>query len=388
MGESDQQMSPERYAIEQAISRIDAEKESLDSFMVHVKWIVSVVSSIVIVVVGFVSFLGISNLSEVSKQIADDARSRVRQAIQFDEENIADLAKLNAELKRAQSEYKENREAIDALKELKELASVDRQDPFFALESLQRFEEENATAANRGTALKLLANIIKAGEQAIADPNTLFNSSVIAARLEFHSESVKLAVLAEHWRPSIAHRALKAQATEVLGQSFRLDGDSLVQLDADPNEVRTTAWKTLLAMVKEAPRDESEQIYSRASNVAVRNSSAGYYRQLIDAIVTSEAERPDQLTSYAYATLANLYSWDGAPDWKQKHWSAVEKALIKVKGESPAVSWYPHTAEDLLKNAVRLDTYEQLFELSDSLGIPVKFWRAQMDNAIDDIAAQ
>lgn len=91
MAEDGNRTDNERYVIEQAIARLDSERERIDAFMLHVKWIVSVTSSIVIVIVGFVSILGISNLNEISAQLAENARSQVRIAIDSDESNMRSI---------------------------------------------------------------------------------------------------------------------------------------------------------------------------------------------------------------------------------------------------------------------------------------------------------
>ena len=338
----------DRYAIEQAIARLDADKNRVDAFMVHVKWIVSVVSGIVIAVVGLVSFLGITNISDVSKQLAENAESQVRIAIDKDKENLEAIKDLNKDLEEARAEYKKNKESIDALAILKELEGVDRQDPHFAYKRLERLETEEPTPADRGTALKLIAIIVKAGEEGLAEPTLLFNAAESANKLNFEQEAVKLAVLAEHWRPSLAHRALRAQTTEVFGRTFKLVEGSLQQMDTAPDKVRGSAWKDLLDMVIEAPRVEGELIYARASNVAARNRGAGYYEQLVDAILKSEKLYPEKLTSYAYITLADIYARQGAVDWKDKYRAAMEKSVNLHKEESPAATWYGATQERLL----------------------------------------
>lgn len=369
---------PERFAIQQAIGRLDADKQRFDAFMVHIKWIVSAVSSIVLIGVGFVSFLGISNLNDIGQQLAENAKAQVRNEIEGNEQNIASISTLTKELQKAEKQYHTYKEYIDSLDVLRELESVDRQDPYFAFERLERLESEDSTPANRGTALKLLANIIEAGERGIADPNMLFNSSVAAERLNFQLEAVKLAVLAEHWQPSLPHTAVRAQTTEVLGQTFKVEGNKLQPAELLPKEVRKKAWKDLVDMVSQAPRVGGEHIYSRASNVAVRNRAEGYYQELIDTIVESEESSSGNLTSYAYAKLAQMYVWQGSEGWKASYVNATKKALHALSSESPGATWYDQTIDALIAEASRVDAEAEFMELSKASGLGEEFWITRM----------
>ncbi len=380
MAEGDHRFDLQKYAIEQAIGRLEHENDRVDAFMVHVKWIVTVVSSIVLVVVAFVSFLGISNLNEVSRQVAEDAKTRVRFAIQQDKQNIVELATLNKNLAQAQEDYQENREAIDALSVLKDLTSLDSADPHFAYERVRRLDAKSFTPESRGAALKFLTLIIEAGEKGVADPNTLFNAAVTAAQLSLELESVKLAVLAAHWRPSRSHRARKAQATESLGKTFQLVDGHLELLDLSPAQVRKSAWNDLLEMVREAPRVEGEHIYSTSANVAVQNRSAGYQSQLAETILESERLHPNRLTSYAYLTLARMYAREGANDWEEKFWEATRAALRKLKGESPIVSWQEHSIDDIFQTVLRLDLLEPFLVVAEAEGFSSAYWNRVLNN--------
>ena len=97
--------------------------------MVHVKWIVSVVSGIVLIAVGFVSFLGVSNLNEITKQLSENAKSSVRNEIDRQERNIGAL---QIELSSVLAAYDKNKAAIESLGLLRELAVGGRPDPHYA----------------------------------------------------------------------------------------------------------------------------------------------------------------------------------------------------------------------------------------------------------------
>ena len=343
------------YALEQAVARLDADKDRLDAFMVHIKWIVSVVSSIVLIVVGFVSFLGVSNLNEITNQLSQNAKSYVRIAIDQENGNMSAIESLSERLQSAQVDYESHRAAIDSLALLAELEAVDRQDPHYAFSRLRELDTQEMTPENRGAALKLLANIIDAGVQGIADPNLLFNTAVLAENLGFYLEAAKVAVLAEFWRPSPSHRAVSAQTAETLGQRFELVEGSLRAKNTPPNEVRTLAWSDLLNMVADAPRVEGEHIYSRAWNVAHRNQSVGYFDEVIDAILESEKMHPNRLTSYAYATLAQIYIYQASEDWNAKSQAAMLKAIELLEEESPMATWYNSTLKTLSELSVGVE---------------------------------
>lgn len=339
--------------------------------MVHVKWIVSVVSSIVIVVVGLISFLGIKSINDISTQVSKDVKVSIKHELSRDQNNIESINQLFKSLRNAQADYKTNRKAIDALSVLKMLPTDSKNDPHFAYSRLTKLEDAKSTVENRGAAKVLLDDIIRSGESGIAEPNTLFNASVVAARLEFQLEAVKLATLAEHWHPSISHKAMKAERDHKLGKQFQLIEKQLQPVSGKLHEIRRSAWISLLDLVRSSPRLRSEQVYSRAGNVA---RSFGYYKQLIEAIVFSEQKTPAQLTSYAYATLATAYIQQGNADWKVNYWAAVRKAIRKLKGESRGASWYAHTVQDITKTAMRVDEIQKLKKIADEEGFSVGIW--------------
>jgi|GEM_PF-4793793 len=384
MADHEYEKSPERFAIEQAIARVDAESSRIDAYMIHVKWIVSVVSSIVIVVIGSVSFLGLSSLSDISAQVASDAQSQVRQAIQGHSENIQHIENLTAQLSTAVADYEKSKEAIQSLSVVNALAELDlvKVDPSYSYKRLSTLEKEETTPQNRGAAFKLVASLIESGLEGTIDSNTLFNASVSASRLDFNFEAVKLAVLAEHWFPSVVHRALKAQHLAQFGRDFTVQDGALVIVEDEIEAVRARAWQDLLGMVGEVYRAGSEQVYSRASNVAVRFRSYGYQRELAQAIERSSQTNHDKLTSYAYATLAKMYAWQGDSGWEPKYWRAVESALVKLKEEPPTATWFDDSVSDLLRNANRIDRLDELIKLSKALGYTEKFWSQNAQRAL------
>ena len=235
-------------------------------------------------------------------------------------------------------------------------------------------KKEKYTPAERKTALELLANIIEAGERGIAEPELLFRTSILARNMDFELESVKTAVLAEHWRSIPAHRARRATAEQVLGQSFRLVNGSLQKVELPPSEIRRLAWQDLLTMVTEAPRGEGEEIYLRAEIVARIKGGNEYYEELIGAIVESEKLHPEKLTSYAYATLAKVYGVLGSTNWRSDYLAATVKSLKRLKQESPAASWYKSCVRIHRTTAKRLNLYIEFLDLASREGLPSEFF--------------
>ncbi|MCY4003307.1 MAG: hypothetical protein OXF33_06350 [Rhodospirillales bacterium] len=369
MTDYDEQKSPERYAIEQAIARLENDKDRVDAFMVHVKWILGSVGSFVLILVAGASFLGITSVKDIQDELAMDVASLVDSAIKQNEDQLESVDRLNSNLQNAQTVYEDNKRAIEALAILGEMEDLGRRDPQFAYIKLEELEDEEITQVSRGTALKLLESIIDAGQLGIADPNLLYNATITANTLSMQLEAAKLAALAAHWRPTASHRAVKSRTSEVLGREFYLEGGELKETSASPDEVRRSAWNTLLALVREGPRQEGEHIYANAWNVAVRNRSSGYYQEMINTIRESESAHPAQLSSYAYVMLARLLAHQGDTNWEGQYRQAVQEAVRRLKQEPPTASWYDVSKQHLVREAHRLDRLQPLLELATQEGL-------------------
>lgn len=342
-----EQQSPERYAIEQAISRLENDKDRVDAFMTNMKWLVSTVGSLALVVIAVASFVGISSVSDIREELSRNVKTLVAEAIDENELLSQDIKDFHNTLREAKTHYEENRAAIESLSLVAEMKDVEARDPQFAYDRLKRLEHVEATVAERGTAIKLLEAIIEAGQRGIADPNLLFNASTMADRFNLHFEALKLAVLAEYWRPSLSHQAKRAQNVELLDRDFQYREGKLHEIVAQPGQVRKEAWKSLMELIGQGTREESEQMYSRTWNVAVRNRSGGYFQTFIDKIKEVEKLSPVQMTSYAYVMLARLIAHQGSVGWKAEYEEAVHKAVRTLRLESPFSTWYKHSQSEL-----------------------------------------
>ncbi len=122
-------------------------------------------------------------------------------------------------------------------------------------------------------------------------------------------------------------------------------------------------------MIAEVPRDEAEQVYSKASNIAVRNRSDGKFVALIAAIEESLAQPNIHPSSYTYTALANLHAWSGEPGWEEKYWSAIDNMFALLKEESPTSSWYEHSVSGAIRTAKRISLDRQLVESASRNGV-------------------
>lgn len=316
------------------------------------------------------------SLSDLKSEVLALADTKVQAAIIEKASTTNKISEISRSLSQSLDDYKEHKQAIDALSGLAALDELGVNDPFGTYQKLSQLDdkEELLSDEERATAFALLQSALDAGTQGITEPNTIFNTSVVSARLNFNIEAVKLAVLAEYWQPITSHAAIRAEYSNLYGVSFEFDGKKIQKVNKPASQVRIEAWQQLKAWILEAPKHESEQIYSRAQNVAVRNRSSGYYREMIEVIEKSREINDSNITSYGLATLADLYTRDSAKDWEYNFWKAAEDALIKLGTESPLSSWYSHTARDIFLTAHRLNKAEDLVRLATSRGVPEQIW--------------
>lgn len=223
--------------------------------------------------------------------------------------------------------------------------------------------EAGLSVEDRRDAFWHLRNIIEAGRIGRADPNTLFNAGVSASRLEFPREAVELAVLAEHWQPTLSHRAFVLEQQNLFGLSFRIEGGALSQLDINAADVRSQSWKEILELIEQAPRVGAEQLYSRASNVAVRNRDEGAQLVLANTILESSLQDQSQLISYAWATRADLLRLEGGRGWRDEFRNSLDLSVTALSTESPSSTWYDQSLELLQRVAYEVDELDFLIEL-------------------------
>lgn len=365
--------------LEQASKSMEIRSEALrndqarlDSFMSNIKWMLSVVGALIIAAFAGVGYFGFSSINDLEDRVKSSAAIAVDQRITALEDEKTDFELIASQYEGLEADYETYRTWADALLAVASETDFSSRDSKHAYDQVNEISVMEApTREDRVRALALLEPLIQSGTNGEADPNDLFNAGVSASRLGMNREALKLAVLASHTRPTISHRAFELQMEELFGTRFTFDETSreLIESDLSPDEVRQQAWAELLDMISQAPRIESEQAYSRAANVAVRNRSEGSFRELIDVIEASAVTHSNQLTSYAYQTLAGIYAWESAPDWEQNFWTSIEASVRLLAQESPSASWVEHTARELLQEAQRVNQLPRLLKLASDFDV-------------------
>ncbi|MEM0976170.1 MAG: hypothetical protein AAGJ34_01415 [Pseudomonadota bacterium] len=315
-----------------------------------------------------------ASIADLKSEVLSLADSRVQAAITRNSENVREIDQISNELKAAQETYLEYRVALESLSGLKTLQALGVQDPYGNYLKLVEIEQmgDNVNDGDRAVAFQLINSILEAATVGIAEPNLVFNTAVSAGRLEFNSEAVKLATLTNYWHPSLSNRAISAEFATLYGVEFEYDGKELQEVDKPADVVRSEAWAELLKLLEVPPRQEAEQAYSRASNVAARNRSNGYFPELIATIETSMQDPSTPITSYGLVTLAKLYSWNADPDWEADYIAAIGLAFEALAEESPASSWYHHSITELLESGDSVGRFQEVLQVAQAYGITME----------------
>lgn len=354
--------------------QLDRDARRVEKFFSDIKWIISIVGSMFTVLIFLFSFFGFSSISDIKAELRTQVPIEVQNELRRDNELIMDAKRIVRNLTSMEQEYEQFKEWSNALSIVSESGDIASTDGKYAYDRVSIISRSvSPTEQERREAAVLLDALIDLGQKGSIDPNILFNSSVTAQRLKFSVRAAKLATLAYTWRPSTSHRLKMLQHQDDFGISYQFDPSRalLVKHDLTSDEVRSQTWGEILAILAQNPRIEGEQAYSRAQNVAVKNRSSGYFTQLIDVINTAVKSDPEGATSYAYKSLAVLYSWRGNKGWEDDFWAAVEMAAQKLAEESPLSSWYGHTARELLIETRRLGKREKLDAIFERHGLDV-----------------
>ncbi len=230
-------------------------------------------------------------------------------------------------------------------------------------------QEEDFTEENRVRAASLLSTMVSESLEGAVDPNTLFNSSVAANRLGFMDEALKLAILAEWFQTSLHHSAMRLEREALTGVSYDMKDNKLVPVKVSPANVRQNAWAEMLEVIRQLPRQESQQIFFRAKKVANRYASLGYYDDLIDAITDGIEQSSNQPTSYVYVSLADLHASRAAPNWRVEYLKSVDSAVRLLRSEPATASWYEDSVTEMFDTADQLDMADEVSQVLISYGL-------------------
>lgn len=344
----------------------------IDIFMSNIKWLLSVIGALIVTALATIGFFGFNSIKDIEVRVGSNAEAAVEQRLLRDSRVTSQLSQIASLYRDLEADYEQYRTWADALVAVSADSDLANRDSRHATNLVSKISsDKDRTQEDRLRALALLEALIRSGSVGEADPNDLFNAGVDASRLGMHSQALQLAVLANHARPSVSHRAYELQMEDLFGRQFVFDETigELVQTELSPVEVRNQAWDELLTLLKEIPRSEAEQAYSRTSNVAVRNRSSGHYQEMIDVIEETAKNSPKKITSYAYQTLATLYSWQSNEGWESDFWKSIELALEKLSRESPQSTWVQHSAQEMLKEANEINDLQRLLDLSSKYDV-------------------
>ena len=324
-------------------------------------------------------------------EIRDNIKQQIRLALQDHAGSAAEFDKLVASLKEAKEQHADIITALTDLREFDARNAQIKDDPTFSYEELSRLRNSEGGAkseANRTLAQAHLSNIIDQGSTGIVDPNTLFNAAVEANMWDFDDEALRLATLAQHYRPSASHAMLLADLQATFGMAFELNKNGKLERTSDNADViREAAVEEARIEVLKVPRLQGEIIYSRANNIANRNRETGAFSVFIDTLDASldpdrrvqaltdagvdnpQSYRDNVPMSYAYSTLADWHAMRGAPGWDQAFWANAARALELLATESKMATWYDSTARELAKTAGRLGVADRMTELAAEKGV-------------------
>ena len=309
----------------------------------------------------------------------------VTQELQKNSSAKATYAELVASLSDEHTRHQQHLKALTDLREFDCRNADNKDDPSFSYTEAQRLSEDGQlTRENRRIVLGHLQNLIDHCMFGIFDPDTLFNASVVADRLDFHEEAIKLATLCNHYKPIASHSMLLADLQNTFGMEFKFSDDKIDRIPKSPQKVREMACRQAIIEILKTPREQCEIIYSRASNIAVREQEIGQISKFIRAIETSQSAKDRSvelkalgfttqidraLTSYGYVTLADFYAMQGDVEWESKYWENVQAALTLLSTESRMVTWYVPSMRQLQKTADHLGVEEKMASMTSNLGI-------------------
>lgn len=341
----------------------------------------SIGAFLLVAAAGFASYFVGSGMSAAREDILQLTEARLDSEIRDRSNQFSDMDSLILDISKAASDYELYSESIDALSSLQQLAALDEIDPYGVYERLSSLAEifdegrgRTLTNVERAAAAALLDSAMEGAIAGRAEPNTIFNTGVLASQLRFTEYALSLATLAAHYRPTPSHQIFASEQSEILGVSYQFDGVKLETIELEPAEVRENAWVAMLNLASAFPLEQTEQVYSRLVNTAVRNEGLGYYRDAVDAIESASERSGVTLNSYVLVSLARLIAFQSEPNWRARTWDYMEQAVEALSQESQVSSWHEHSKRSLVRMSHRLDSLDQLVSIGELHGLEATFW--------------
>lgn len=337
-----------RNRIDREIDRLSQayqnEKQSL-------RFIVGVVAAVVVAGSAFAVFLFGNNLTDVKNDMRETVAILVAQEISTSIKSEETIKELQGKLTSMLADYERYKEALDALSYASTLAGRATLDPhgiYLRLSDIRDRQSRSEDRDNdRATALSLLDDAIAAAVAGNTDPNTAFNTGIVASSLELEIQATKLITLAYWSKPSIEHEINLVSRQDIFGRKFEFVNGALVESQISEADVRVAAWQRALELMETTTGPAQVQVLSQAANMADRNRGSGYIPQMIHALTKNINDYPDQVTSYAYAILADLVSRNSQGDWRSQYIGHVATAIKLLERESPNANWYNSSIKNL-----------------------------------------
>jgi hypothetical protein len=371
----------EQSAIEQRYEMMmSALDERNETHLRLFRWAGSLSLSLTFIVGAVLIFILSGSLNSVRAELRDAVATYVNNVISEGNENFDKIETLTQAFRDASTDLAEFQATLDSLRFLEKApANIDEIPPgiYARLSEIgAAFGGQDATHDGLFPAdeqyleaVVLLQRAIDAGLRERMDPNEVFNSGIIAARMGFQAESGQLHAIAYSLRPTPDYRATLLSREDMFGIRYRVEGGQILRDDAPRETVRQEAWQSMLLMVGSAAMEAQTQVYSQAANMAERNRSLGYTEQLSGALSVVSTDRRDLVTAYTYATLADLETRSGGAGWREAFRRYQQASIAMLAEDSPNTPIYDPTRRNLLARANAVGELDQLLQSAREAGI-------------------
>lgn len=371
------QMTSVEHRYEMMMRELSERNETQIRFF---RWAASLGFTLVVIAGGVLAFVFNGSLNAIRVELREAVTIYVNSVITEGTQGFKDIEELSSSFRRATEDLAELQATLERLSFFETATGpVDEVPPaiYARLSELEDgFWGESATdGVDRPAdeqyfeAAVLLQRAIDAGLQESMDPNEVFNSGIIASRMGFEAEAAKLRTIAFSLRPTPDHRATMLASEDMFGIRYRIESGVLVRDDAPRETVRSEAWNSMLLLVGSAGMESQTQVYSQAANMAERNRALGYTQELAERLESVTTDRPDLVTAYTYAILADLETRSGGTGWREafRHYQGMSIALLAE--ESPNAPIYDPTVRNLLSRANFVGELNEVIEALRGAGV-------------------
>jgi len=257
-------------------------------------------------------------------------------------------------------------------------------------------------ARKRLRAMNALQSTLDFAMTETVDANLMFNSGMVASRLEFEDHALKLLTIAATTSPTSSHRLAMYRLRMTTGQSYDYlppRGDApgaLKAISQDPIEIVDEAYSAALKAAARAPLPQNEIIYAELWNMSQKVREDGGYERMRDVLLASykareglnviredfsnakdranfEAEEWDQadmpIPSNLCGKIAATYALLGTNDWHGQYVAFLRKGIEIAASESKLTTWRNTFLRDARNTASRLDLEEEFLRMCAENGV-------------------